>query len=119
MAKADLFLTLLQIQVLNKKFNGQSGRGQAYSSIRIKIVVTFKSSHCRYFKNCIRRKCEGNSIPTSAKLRWGVETRPPRGRILTRGRGVGKMREGFNPPNPPGNSNTALDNPSSTTSLSS
>ena len=42
-------------------------------------VVTFKSSWCRprYFKNCIGRKCESSSIPTSTKLRWGVETRPP------------------------------------------
>src|SRR6218665_3537811 len=62
----------------------------------MKIVVTFKSSHCRYFKNCIGRKCESSSIPTSSKLRWGVEIRPTRGRILTRGRGVGKVR--FNPP---------------------
>jgi len=47
-------------------------------------VVIFKSSWCRprYFKNCIRRKCESSSIPTSAKRRWGVETRHPRGRIL-------------------------------------
>src|SRR6218665_1762736 len=50
----------------------------------------------------IRRKCESSSIPNSAKPRWGgVETRPPWGQILTRGRGVGKMRWGVQPPNPP------------------
>src|SRR6218665_2214753 len=66
------FLTLLQIQVLNENLTDNPGEDKpSLSSISIKIVVTFKSSHCRYFKNCIRRKCESSNIPTSTKLRWG------------------------------------------------
>ena len=65
------FLTLLQIQVLNKNLTNNPGEDMNQD------VVTFKSSRCRHFKNCIRRKCESSSIQTSAKLRWGVETRPP------------------------------------------
>ena len=72
--------------------------------IWIKIEVTFKSSSCRYFKNCIR-KCESSSIPTSAKLRWGVETLPP-GSSFDQRKGVRQDEVGVQPPNTPGNSNT-------------
>src|SRR6218665_4220700 len=50
----------------------------------------------------IRRKCELSSIPTSAKPRWGVETRPPGSNFDLRW-GVGKMRWGGEPPTPPAN----------------
>src|SRR6218665_2325926 len=65
-------------------------------------VVIFKSSLCRprYFKNCIRRKCESSSISTSAKLRWGVETRPPGVKFLPEVGGRQGEVGGFNPPTP-------------------
>src|SRR6218665_712154 len=66
------FFILLQIQVLNKNLTNNLGEDNP------SLQCEFKSSCCRYFKNCIRRKCESSSISTSAKLRWGgVETRPP------------------------------------------
>ena len=66
-------------------------------------VVTFKSSWCRprYFKNCIRRKCESSSIPTSAKLRWGGWNSTPRVEFWPEVGGSAWWGRGFNPPNLP------------------
>src|SRR6218665_866044 len=80
------------------------------------MLCYVKSSHCRYFKNCIRRKCESSSIPISAKLRWGVETRPPGVEFLPE---VGGRQDevGGSTPNSPGNSNTELSCPTRLTEV--
>src|SRR6218665_1743486 len=79
MAKNEIcFLALLQIQVLNKNLMdnpGEDNPSLQYESRCSNIQIIMMQP--RYFKNCIRRKCESSSIPTSAKLRWGVETRHP------------------------------------------
>ena len=77
---------------------GEDNPSLQYES-RCTDVVTFKSSWCRprYFKNCIRRKCESSSIPTSAKRRWGDWNSTPRDRILTRGRGSASWGRGSTP----------------------
>src|SRR6218665_3971846 len=69
------FLTLLQIQVLNKNLTDNPGEDNP----SLQYELRHSNHHAvEYFKNCmIRRKCELSSIPTSAKPRWGVETRPP------------------------------------------
>src|SRR6218665_1213170 len=86
------FLTLLQIQALNKNLTDNPGEDNPSLQYELRyVVVTFKSSRCRYFKNCIRMMCESSSIPTSAKLRWVSETRPP-GLNFDQRLGVGKVR---------------------------